>query len=150
MTGKHEDLTALIREIRTAFNKLKSVSEALHADLEITPSMRAVLQALVVKAPQTVPEIAKDRGVSRQHVQKIMNVLLEDGLVRAEDNPKHKRSDVYRPTPLGERMFAEMQARETAPMATLADALPDREVAAATRLLARMNGLLETMRDTGD
>lgn len=150
MTRQQKELAALIGEIRTAFNRLKSIAEALHADLEINPSMRAVLQALVLKAPQTVPEIAKAKGVSRQHVQKIMNVLLANGLVRAEDNPDHKRSGLHRPTSLGESLFAEIQAREAAPLSALAEALPEANVVAATRLLARLNALAETMMITGE
>lgn len=150
MTQKQQEMTALIREIRTAFNRLKAIAEALHADLEVNPSMRAVLQALVSKAPQTVPEIAKERGVSRQHVQKVMNVLLENGLVRAEDNPDHKRSDFYLPTPRGAGVFSEIQARELEPMSKLADALPEREIIAATQLLAQMNEMIESITITGE
>lgn len=149
MTRQQKELTALIGEVRTAFNRLKSIAEALHTDLEITPSMRAVLQVLVLKAPQTVPEIAKDKGVSRQHVQKIMNVLLANDLVRVEDNPDHKRSVLHRPTLLGESLFAEIQAREAEPLTILADALPEVDVVTATRLLARLNALAETMMSTG-
>lgn len=149
MTRQQKELAALIGEIRTAFNRLKSIAEALHADLEINPSLRAVLQALVLRAPQTVPEIAKDKGVSRQHVQKIMNVLLANGLVQVEGNPDHKRSVLHRPTPLGESLFAEIQAREAAPLTILADALPEADVVAATRLLADLNRLAEIMTRTG-
>jgi DNA-binding MarR family transcriptional regulator len=150
MTKKQQEMTALIREIRTAFNRLKAIAEALHADLEVNPSMRAVLQALVSKAPQTVPEIAKERGVSRQHVQKVMNALLERGLVRTEDNPDHKRSDFYSATPKGQGVFAEIQTRELEPMEKLSDALPEREVIAATQLLAQLNETIETITITGE
>lgn len=149
MTEQQKELIALIREIRTAFNRLKSVAEVLHTDLEINPSMRAVLQALVIKAPQTVPEIAKAKGVSRQHVQKNMNALLEKGLVQGQDNPDHKRSGLYLPTSTGNELFAEIQAREEAPMAGLAEALAMHDVAAAVRLLACLNETIETMMEKG-
>ncbi|WP_246043950.1 MarR family winged helix-turn-helix transcriptional regulator [Ruegeria sediminis] len=111
--------------------------------------MRAVLQALILKAPQTVPDIARAKGVSRQHVQKNMNALLEKGLVQAQDNPDHKRSGLYLPTPAGQELFAEIQAREDAPMAALAEALVAHDVAASARLLARLNDALETMMEKG-
>jgi len=149
MTENHKELIALIREIRTAFNRLKSVAETLHTDLDINPSMRAVLQALVIKAPQTVPAIAKAKGVSRQHVQKNMNALLEKGLVQAQDNPDHKRSGFYFPTPTGNALFTEIQAREEAPMAELAEAVAPHDVAASVRLLARLNETIETMMEKG-
>ena len=150
MAEQQNDLTALIREIRTAFNRLKSVAEELHADLDINPSMRAVLQALILNAPQTVPDIAKAKGVSRQHVQKNMNALLEKGLVHAQDNPDHKRSVLYLPTPSGNDIFAKMQVRENAPMAALAKAMANHDVAASVHLLARLNDALETMMEKGN
>ena len=79
-----------------------------------------------------------------------MNVLLEADLVQTEDNPDHKRSDFYRPTPRGDRIFAEIQTREMEPMARLGNALPAAEVVAATRLLAQMNEMIETLTITGD
>jgi DNA-binding MarR family transcriptional regulator len=145
MSKQHKELVALIVEIRTAFNRLKSVVEALHADLEINPSMRAVLEALVIKAPQTVPDIAGAKGVSRQHVQKNINALLEKGLVRARDNPDHKRSVLYVPSPAGQEIFAEIRSREEVPMDELDEALPANDVATSADLLAHFNEVLETM-----
>ena len=150
MAEQQKELTALIREIRTAFNRLKSVAEALHADMDINPSMLAILQTLILKAPQTVPDIARAKGVSRQHVQKNMNALLEKDLVHAQDNPDHKRSVLYRPTPAGEELFVQIQAREEAPMAMLAEALAAHDVAASVRLLVCLNDALETMTENGE
>ncbi|MCK8482955.1 MarR family transcriptional regulator [Aliiroseovarius sp. S2029] len=149
MTHKQEELVALIREIRTAFNRLKSVAEVLHTDLEINPSMRAILQTLINKAPQTVPEIARAKSVSRQHVQKNMNALLQKGLVHAQNNPDHKRSVLFLPTLAGKKLFAEIQAREEAPMTELEEALAAYDVAAAVRLLACLNKTIETMMEKG-
>jgi len=150
MTEHHAALEALIREIRTAFNQMKDLAERLHADLGITPSMRAVLEAFVQQAPRTVPEVAREKGVSRQHVQTVANTLVEAGLLTPQDNPGHKRSPFYRPTEEGTRLFAAIRAREAAPLARLATALPPSEVAQATRLLARMNETLKTLIPEGD
>ncbi len=143
-------LTALIREIRTAFNQMKDLAERMHSDLGITPSMRAVLEAFVQQAPRAVPEVAREKGVSRQHVQTVANALVEAGLLTPEDNPGHKRSPFYRPTKEGSRLFAAIRAREAAPLARLAATLPASEVVQATELLARMNATLETLIPEGD
>jgi DNA-binding MarR family transcriptional regulator len=144
MSTTAEDMTALIREIRTAFNQLRSLAESLHADLGINPSMRAMLEALAIKTPQTVPEIAKSRGVSRQHVQKIMNALVEDSLVRVTDNPDHRRSVLYQLTQLGKNRYTQIRAREAAPLALLADKLSEQEVAQGTRCLAHLNHAIDS------
>lgn len=150
MQDKRKDMVALIGEIRTAFNRLKTVAETLHADLEINPSMRAVLQALILKAPQTVPDIARAKGVSRQHVQKNINALMEKGLVLPQDNPGHKRSGLFLPTSNGEALFAEIEAREEAPMVQLAEALATHDVPATVSLLACLNDTIETMMEKGN
>ena len=40
----------------------------------------------------TVPGIARVLGQSRQAVQRITDVMVEDGLLEYHENPKHKRS----------------------------------------------------------
>lgn len=150
MTESHAGLMTLIREIRTAFNQMKDLAERLHADLGITPSMRAVLEAFVQQAPRTVPEVAREKGVSRQHVQTVANALVEAGLLSPQDNPSHKRSPLHRPTEQGERLFAEIRAREAAPLARLAATLPEPEIAQAGKLLSRMNATLESLDTEGD
>lgn len=150
MPDQYEELDALIREIRTAFNRLKATAEALHADLGVTASMRAVLEALVRDAPRTVPDIAREKSVSRQHVQTVVNALIEAGLVSSRDNPGHKRSPLYQPTAQGKRLFAEIRAREAAPLARLAACLPEAELRDARRLLARLNEGLASTPDNKD
>ena len=137
-------LTQLIREIRTCFNLLKMLSEELNAGLGINPSMRAVLESLNVHAGRTVPELARPRGVSRQHIQTVMNALLEQGLVRAEDNPDHKRSVLYLLTPKGAKTFDEVRRREAEPMTKLAAALPEQDLEQARRLIAKLNNQLKS------
>ena len=75
MSPAVETLEGLLGEVRGCFNRLKSVAERLHADLEVSAPERAVLEALDRGGTLTVPEIAMRRGVSRQHVQVIMNAL---------------------------------------------------------------------------
>lgn len=143
-------LTQLIREVRTCFNQLKSLSEQLSAGLGITPSMRAVLEDLDLETGRTVPDLARKRGVSRQHIQTVMNTLADQDLVRAVDNPGHKRSVLYLLTPAGAETFAEVRRREAAPMAALSDALPTDDLARASALLTRLNALLADRIDETD
>lgn len=145
-----ETLTHLIREVRTCFNQLKSLSDQLNEGLGVNASMRAVLEGLHSNDGRTVPDLARERGVSRQHVQTVMNSLLDRNLVRAEDNPEHKKSVLYVLTPKGAEIFAEVGRREAAPMVSLADAFSEQEINTACALLARMNRELKAQIKTGD
>jgi DNA-binding MarR family transcriptional regulator len=143
-------LTGLIREVRTCFNQLKSLSDQLNEGLGINASMRAVLEGLYGNEGRTVPDLARERGVSRQHVQTVMNALLDRNLVRAEDNPEHRKSALYVLTPKGDETFAEVRKREADPMISMASALSEHEMKTASALLARMNKELKTQIKTGD
>ena len=134
-----KELNLLIVQIRSSFNLLKARGEQLLADIQINPSMRAVLEALYKKGPQTVPQIAKQKNVSRQHIQVIMNALLQSEHVEQADNPAHKRSPVFSLTGIGKSAFEEALKREAKPLREMADALPLQDLPVATRFLEHLN-----------
>ncbi|SLN41442.1 MarR family winged helix-turn-helix transcriptional regulator [Oceanibacterium hippocampi] len=147
-------LDALIREIRGAFNRLKAVAERLHRESGVNASMRAVMEALG-DGPRPVPDIARARGVSRQHIQVNMDALAAAGLVEAQDNPAHRRSPLYALTPAGVRLFGAMRAAEAALLERLAGEFPPEALGAARTTTAALNrhldaALLELGEDDGD
>jgi DNA-binding MarR family transcriptional regulator len=139
MKAKEKALYDLIRQVRTCFNQLKTLAEQLHQDLGINPSMRAVMEALTLGGRMTVPEIAQSRGVSRQHIQNIMNALLADGFVAAFDNPAHKRSPHFALTEKGEQAFATIKVREKEPLKRLAATMTAESLTCAGAALADLN-----------
>lgn len=141
-----EALTRLIRELRTGYHRLTRLATALGADLGLTPPQRAVLEGLAA-GPRTVPDLARERGVSRQHIQTLANALAEAGLVETADNPAHRRSPLYRLTAAGRARFDALVAREAGPLEALAGALGHGEAARAGAILARLNAALETLSD---
>jgi DNA-binding MarR family transcriptional regulator len=150
MTTKAQSMTQLIRQVRTCFNQLRTLAENLAADLDVNPSMRAIIESLSQRGPCTVPDLAQERGTSRQHIQTVINALLDQGHVRREDNPEHKRSLLYMLTTQGEEVFSEIQRREKAPMRELTAALEQADIAAAGEVLARLNLELECIINKGE
>jgi DNA-binding MarR family transcriptional regulator len=53
----------------------------------------------------SVPEIAEQYKVSRQHVQATVNSLLDSGLVVTRENPRHKRSPLIMLNAKGRKLF---------------------------------------------
>ena len=143
MTSREKQLYAVFRQVRTCFNQLKALAEQLHQDLGVNPSMRAVMESLVSEGPQTVPDIAKSKGVSRQHIQNIMNALQADGFVEACDNPAHKRSPLFNLTSKGSTTFEKVQAREKEPLRHLASSMSPDDLQHAEVALANLNRHLE-------
>jgi DNA-binding MarR family transcriptional regulator len=144
------DLEALIRLIRLAFNRLRARADALHADLGVSAGMRAVLESLAESGAQTVPDMARTKSVSRQHIQVIADALIAAGLVAPAINPRHKRSVLIDLTPAGRRVFAEVRKREGAELRCLASRLPDSGLAAALKMLDALAGALDTAAETGE
>lgn len=56
---------------------------------------------------------ARRRRVSRQHIQALVNPLVDAGMVEAVPNPAHKRSPLMRLTRQGDKTIARMKERET-------------------------------------
>lgn len=112
MAQQTQDLYQLIRHIRSCFHQLKALGDALHRDLGITVAMRAVMESLADEGEQTVPQIARLKAVSRQHIQVNVDALTKAHLVAFHDNPGHKRSPIVVLTPKGRTTFASMRRRE--------------------------------------
>lgn len=57
----------------------------------------------------TVPGIARALGQSRQAVQRITDVMEQDGLLRYQDNPEHKRSVLVCLTDRGQEVYTALR-----------------------------------------
>jgi DNA-binding MarR family transcriptional regulator len=104
-------MEALLDQVRLLWHVLGQVADRLHED-EVTLGMRAVLEFLDREGPKAVPEVARSRRVTRQHIQALVNDLLELHLVVLDANPAHRRSALIRLTDEGQEAFRRMKRRE--------------------------------------
>jgi DNA-binding MarR family transcriptional regulator len=133
-----ENVETLLNEVRMLFHRAVQVAEELHADEPVTPGMRAVLEFLSRTGPASVPQIARRRFVTRQHIQALVNRLLEQGLVALDQNPAHRRSALVTLTPPGRRLIERILKREARFYADLRLGVPRQEIVQAARALARV------------
>lgn len=103
---------SVIDRVRGVFHELKQVAQEVHGGSPLAGGMRGVLVNLLEDGNQTVPELARRRPVSRQHIQTLVNELLKLGLVTRKPNPMHKRSKLVGLTPEGHRTISAMLERE--------------------------------------
>jgi DNA-binding MarR family transcriptional regulator len=141
--NRAERLSIVVDETRRLFHRLANAADRAHSDLGLTASQRAVLEALSRDGPQTVPQIARAKGVSRQHIQTIANALAEAGLIAARDNPAHRRSPLLTLSLDGERCFQRVQAREQAILAQLAQRFRLADLETTAHTLQAASQLLE-------
>ena len=78
--------------IRRLFRALSQKSNENLKEFGISVADRAVLEFLYPDKMLSVPEIAEQYKVSRQHVQSTINSLSAAELVVTKENPRHKRS----------------------------------------------------------
>jgi len=143
METRAKKLYGVIREVRTCFNHIKAVANEMHGDLKITASMRAVLESLEVTGERTVPDIARSKGVSRQHIQKIVNTLSAAELVAVNDNPGDKRTSLVSLTERGRESFREMKLRESAMLNSLGGMFPSDDMETTITTLRALTASLK-------
>ncbi len=97
--------------------------------------------------PQTVAQMAKEMGHARQSVQRIADVLAEEGLVAYQDNPADKRARLVELTAQGETVLAAIYARDQAWSQELLAKLDPAQLAALATALEGIAEILEAHLD---
>lgn len=133
-----QPLQQAILAVRRLFHVLAGTAGRAHAELGITASMRAVMETLHERGPRTVPQVAREQGVSRQHIQVVVNGLLEAGLVECLDNPDHLRSPIVRLTAAGTKACEAVRRREERLLADLAKRIPGADLKVTLKTLDAM------------
>ena len=130
-----QPLQQAILAVRRLFHALAGLSTA---DPGITASQRAVLEILHGRGMRTVPQVAREQGVSRQHIQVVVNALLEAGLVECLDNPDHLRSPLLRLSESGQKTADAVRRREARQLAELAKRIPGSDLKVTLKTLNAM------------
>jgi DNA-binding MarR family transcriptional regulator len=142
---RFEAIETLFDEVRLGMHRIVQVSEALHADGPISLGMRGVLEFLWKNGEATVPQIARSRHVTRQHIQSLVNELLTLRLVGLGDNPAHRRSALVGLTREGERAFRRMRDAERRALGGLKMDANQADLDAAARTLRAVRSALEAL-----
>ena len=114
------DIYSVIWLVRQLAQRVETETESLHAASGLSASKRAILELLAHREPQSVPQMAREKSVSRQNVQIIINDLATQGLIETTDNPAHKRSPLIRRSTKGRSLTNEGRAREVDFIAAMA------------------------------
>ena len=100
------------------------------------------LHSLAVAGPQTVPQLAGARPVSRQHIQQIANQAEADGLIAFIDNPAHKKSKLVSLTDAGRARHQQMTARFAEMAGKLAEGMSTQDLEVTGRTLNHLRSRL--------
>lgn len=91
---------------------------------------------------QTVAQMASDMGHARQSVQRVADVLVNDGLVAYAPHPTDRRTQLLELTPEGLRVLTEIYQRQLAWSERVTDRLDPVELRAATDALVAIGDVV--------
>ena len=131
----NDALDQVTDEVRLLYHLMTRVADLAHADKGVTAPMRAVLDYLDRHGSAPVPRIAQARGVSRQHIQTIVNELAASGLVDAVANPAHRRSPLVELTQAGRECIGAVADDERRLLGDLAASVGRADLAVTARTL---------------
>ena len=144
-------MTELILRIFKANGRLLLAGDQLVAPLGLTSARWQVLGSVAASdAAKPVASLARDMGVSRQAVQRIVNDLARGGLLMFEPNPRHKKAQLVVFTAHGRDLFEEALQLQRPWVTSLAAGLSAEQVQSACDTLEMISGRLDAEAPTTD
>jgi DNA-binding MarR family transcriptional regulator len=105
--------TQLVVEVAWLGGLFTAAGEAL-AKVGHQTLARWVILDSIEDRPSTVAQIARQRHIARQAVQRVADLLEREGLARYEPNPDHRRAKLLRPTPRGREALRAISVEQKA------------------------------------
>ena len=139
--------TGLVIEVFRLNGDLLAAGDTLVGDLGLTSARWQVLGAIALSpVPLPVAHIARNMGLTRQAVQRLVDDMRTDGLVRLEPNPHHRRAMLIVMTEAGNTAYRAASARQERWADAVASSMPAESFEAASELLREMQRRLDEPR----
>ena len=150
-TAEADVLTELVLEVFRLNGRLLADGDSLVAPIGLTSARWQVLGAMGFRdAPATVAGIARSMGLTRQSVQRLVNELEREGVVRLDLNPSHKRARLVVLTDVGRGLYAAATGLQGPWARGRSQGLKTAELQQALDLLRTLRLRLERDRAPGD
>ena len=142
-TPSAETLTDLVLALFRVNNATLIWGDRLVRPFGLTSARWQIMGAVAyADRPQPVAWLARDLGANRQNVQRIVNELAQEGLVKFENNPHHKRAQLVVLSAAGRRAYDDAIRAWDPAADDLARGLPASELTTALRVLTVLRGRL--------
>ncbi|MBL9009954.1 MAG: winged helix-turn-helix transcriptional regulator [Alphaproteobacteria bacterium] len=106
------DAADIVNLLPLAVLRLTAAGDALHASRGLNSALRSILVTAAAQTPRTVSQMARERRVSRQYLQRAVDDLIAMGLLAALPNPGHRRAPLIALTRRGAAMTAAIRNAE--------------------------------------
>jgi len=143
MSHQESDVRELALAVFATSGRLIGTGNELVAHLGLTSAWWQVLGALRYSpVPLPTASIARNMGLTRQAVQRVVDLLAERGLVEFQDNPHHRRAKLIVLTDAGIAAVAGAE-QAVAPLdKEIADRVGRARICDAVQTLEAMNAIL--------
>ncbi|MDC0657727.1 MarR family transcriptional regulator [Leisingera sp. SS27] len=139
-----EAVTELILDVFRLNGRLQIAGDRLVSGLGLTSARWQILGAIAyAEKAETVAWHARNMGVHRQGIQRIVNELKREGIVEFQPNPHHKRAQLVVMTPKGRDLYDAAIAMQIPWVNALATDLSPEEIAAAQKVIGQLKARLE-------
>jgi DNA-binding MarR family transcriptional regulator len=139
-----EAVTELILEVFRLNGRLLAAGDALVGDIGLSSARWQVLGAAALSpVPLPVAHLARNMGLARQSVQRLVNEMMNDGLVGYAPNPHHRRAKLVLLTDRGEMVYRAAMDRQALWADELAAGLTPEAILSATRILRRIRDRID-------
>ncbi len=123
-TPEGEALTDIVLNIFRLNGLLLLEGDRITQEFGLTSARWKVLGAIALAPePITVPQIARNMGLSRQAVQRLANEMATDDLLTFSDNPHHKRAKLLILSAMGMSIYKKLQDKQRPWASSLAKGL---------------------------
>jgi DNA-binding MarR family transcriptional regulator len=143
-TPAGDTLTELVLATFGLNGRLLAAADELARPAGLTAARWQVLGA-VLREPRTVAGIARVMGLTRQSVQRLADLLAEQGLAEYRENPHHRRAKLLAATEAGLAAVRSIHARQVVWADALTAGMDPRALevtlATAEELLARLDAV---------
>jgi DNA-binding MarR family transcriptional regulator len=144
-TPEGEAVTDLILDVFRLNGRLLAAGDRLVAGLGLTSARWQVMGAIAMADhPRPVAWIARDMGLNRQGVQRVVNELEKERIVEFEPNPHHRRAQLVVLTDRGKAAYDAAGRLQHQWVNSLADGVSVQDTLVARRVLAALRKRLET------
>ncbi|HTE85163.1 MAG TPA: MarR family transcriptional regulator [Dehalococcoidia bacterium] len=136
-TPAGDAFSALVVQVLQLDGLLTAAGDALARPAGQTSARWWVL-ASVERAPATVAQVARALSLARQSVQRVADLLKQDGLLAYEDNPRHRRAKLLRLTERGQSALLKIQTAQAGWADSIGEAIGEQELHRAGDVLGRI------------
>ena len=145
---QNQETNDLIVEVFRLNGLLISTADNLVSKFGLTGARWQVLGAIAKAGdPETTSRLARNMGLTRQSVQRVVNEMVAEGMLTLEENPHHKRSKLVVMTDKGEVAFTKALELQVPWVKALSEGISKKRLTEAREVLMALGEKLEQQKD---